>query len=59
MAQKEKIAAVETIVSTEQKDEAAELMELVQALEPSEQQTLATFIQGARFAKTLNKKESA
>lgn len=53
MAQKEKIAAAETIVSTEQKEEATELMELVQELEPNEQQKLATFIQGARFAKTL------
>lgn len=54
------IAAVGTIMRAECEPEAVELMDLIQELEPSEQKELATFIQGARFAKTLNNsKESA
>lgn len=52
----ENTAVVETIISTQQQEESTELIELVKDMNPSEQKELTTFIQGARFARSMDKK---
>ena len=50
---------MEILLKTDRKPEAAEVLKLLEEMTPAEQQEMLVFMQGVRFAKGMERKQTA